>query len=338
MKKTPASSAPPETVILTELVAAEPAFVSGSALAKKLGISRVAIWQYMEKLREQGFVFEAVRARGYRITARPTGLNAALVQTYRRDRAGDFSLQLLPEIDSTNDEAARQLATGKAAPFAIIAQRQTKGRGRFGRAWHSEDNGNLYASFAFRPRLEPARMQMFTLWMGANICELVANFCRTSPGLKWPNDLLFDGRKAGGMLTEARMDADQIRDLVFGLGLNINSPAEGWPADLADRAVSLAEHTQHPLDLNKFTAALIGRVLQAYDRFVDGSYAKTFADLWNRYDVLRDRPVAVLTPTQRVTGTALGIDDEGSFVVRTDKNRTERFRAGEVTLEKTPRS
>src|SRR4051812_41871675 len=155
MKKSPSTSAPPETVILTELVAAEPEFVSGSALARKLGISRVAIWQYMEKLREQGFAFEGVRARGYRLTARPSGLNAALVQAYRRDRAGDFPLTLLAEIDSTNDEAPRQLAAGKEAPFAIIAQSQTKGRGRFGRAWHSEANGNLYASFAFRPRLEP---------------------------------------------------------------------------------------------------------------------------------------------------------------------------------------
>jgi BirA family biotin operon repressor/biotin-[acetyl-CoA-carboxylase] ligase len=331
------ASTPPETVILTELIAAEPAFVSGSALAKKLGISRVAIWQYMEKLREQGFSFEAVRARGYRLTARPAGLSAALVQAYRRDRAGDFPLHLLPEIDSTNDEAARLLAAGLPTPFAVIAQRQTKGRGRFGRAWHSESADNLYASFAFRPRLVPARMQMFTLWMGANVCELVSSFCRTTPGLKWPNDLLFDGRKAGGMLTEARVDADEIRDLVFGLGLNVNSPAQGWPADLSDRAVSLAEHTRQPVDLNKLTAALVGRVLQAYDRFIDGSYAKTFADLWNRYDVLRNRPVAVLTPTGRVAGTALGIDDEGSFVMRTDKGRTERFRAGEVTLEKPPR-
>ena len=182
------ASTPPETVILTELIAAEPAFVSGSALAKKLGISRVAIWQYMEKLREQGFSFEAVRARGYRLTARPAGLSAALVQAYRRDRAGDFPLHLLPEIDSTNDEAARLLAASLPTPFAVIAQRQTKGRGRFGRAWHSESADNLYASFAFRPRLEPARMQMFTLWMGANVCELVSSFCRTTPGIKWPND------------------------------------------------------------------------------------------------------------------------------------------------------
>jgi BirA family biotin operon repressor/biotin-[acetyl-CoA-carboxylase] ligase len=177
-------------------------------------------------------------------------------------------------------------------------------------------------------------MQTFTLWMGVNICELVANFCRATPGLKWPNDLLFDGRKAGGMLTEARIDADQIRDLVFGLGLNVNSPAGSWPGELARRAISLAEHIQAPLDLNRFTAALIGRVLLAYDRFIDGDYRDNFADLWHRYDVLRGKPVALLEGTRRHAGTALGIDDEGALLLRDDRGRSHRFRAGEVTLEK----
>jgi BirA family biotin operon repressor/biotin-[acetyl-CoA-carboxylase] ligase len=84
-------------------------------------------------------------------------------------------------------------------------------------------------------------MQTFTLWMGVTICELVAKFVPVQPGIKWPNDIVFDGRKAGGMLTEARVDADQIRDLVFGLGLNVNSPLSDWPAELAKRAVSLSE-------------------------------------------------------------------------------------------------
>src|SRR5690606_41915139 len=115
---------------------------------------------------------------------------------------------------------------------------QTRGRGRLGRAWHSEQNGNRSASFAFRPRVAPGRMAVFTLWMGVNICELIANFTTLKPGIKWPNDILFDGRKAGGMLTEARVDADEIRDLIFGLGLNVNAPAGGWPAELSRRAAS----------------------------------------------------------------------------------------------------
>jgi BirA family biotin operon repressor/biotin-[acetyl-CoA-carboxylase] ligase len=170
--------------------------------------------------------------------------------------------------------------------------------------------------------------------MGVNVCALVASFCRVTPGLKWPNDLLFDERKAGGMLTEARLDADRIHDLVFGLGLNLRPPARGWPAELAARATSLSEHTAVPLDPNKFAAALVGRVLDAYERFLDGSYTRDFADLWHRFDTLKGRAVTLLQGAREIRGVALGIDDEGSLLLRLADGRTDRFRAGEVTFAK----
>jgi BirA family biotin operon repressor/biotin-[acetyl-CoA-carboxylase] ligase len=323
-----------DLVILRELLAREPGFVSGTALAAKLGVSRVAIWQHLEKLREQGFGFEAVKSRGYRLTGRPTELNALLIAAQLKARARDLPLMLLDQVDSTNDEAARQLAAGRPAPFVILARQQTKGRGRLGRSWHSEANGNFYASFAFRPQLSPQRMPTFTLWMGVNVCEVIANFTGLRPGLKWPNDILFDGRKAGGMLTEARIDSDQIRDLIFGLGLNVNAPAGTWTGELARRATSLAVQAGAPLDGNRFAAALIGRVFLAYNRFVEGEHLDTFADAWNRHDVLRGQPVAVLQGAKRIAGTARGIDDAGSLLIRDRQGRTHRFNAGEVTLEK----
>ncbi|MEO6873661.1 MAG: biotin--[acetyl-CoA-carboxylase] ligase [Opitutaceae bacterium] len=332
----PAPSPSTELVILRELLAREPGFMSGAGLAAKLGLSRVAVWQHMAKLRTQGFAFEVARARGYRISQRPTALHLPFILAHLKGRARDPSITLLDEVDSTNDEAARQLAAGRPAPFVILARKQTRGRGRLGRVWHSEANGNLYSSFAFRPPLAPAGMPTFTLWMGVNVCELIANFCRVSPGIKWPNDILFDGRKAGGMLTEARIDADQIRDLVFGLGLNLNRPTEGWPPDLARRATSLSEQVAAPLDANRFTAALIGRVLLAYTQFIEGDHRKTFADSWNRHDVLRGRPVTVLQGNRKFAGMAAGVDDAGSLLVRASGGgRPLRFQAGEVTLEKT---
>lgn len=327
-------SATAEIAIVRALLAAGDGFVSGTALARTLGVSRVAVWQHMEKLREQGFAFEAARARGYRLTARPATLNAVLLRAQLAPGVRDFPVEVLAEVDSTNDEASRRLAAGAQAPFAIIARRQTRGRGRFGRSWHSEANGNLYVSFAFRPLLPPGRMQTFTLWMGANVCELLANFCRATPSLKWPNDVLFAGRKAGGILTEARMDADQIRDLVLGLGLNLLPPTRGWPSELAGRATSLSEHMQAPMDPNRFAAALVGRINNAYERFVRGTYLKTFAELWNRHDLLRGREIVVVQGNERARGVAAGIDDEGSLILRTDAGPSRRFRAGEVTLEK----
>ncbi len=323
-----------DLVILRELLAREPGFLSGTSLAAKLGTSRVAVWLHMEKLRTQGFTFEAARSRGYRISRRPDQLHLTLIRALLKGRRRDLSISLLDEVDSTNDEAARQLAAGRATPFIILARRQTRGRGRLGRAWHSEPNGNLYASFAFRPRVPPTRMANFTLWMGVNLCELIANFTSLTPGLKWPNDILFDGRKAGGMLTEARVDADQIRDLIFGLGLNVNATAGDWPGDLSRRAVSLAEQSSTSLDLNRLTAALIGRVLLAYEQFADNEHAAAFPDLWQKYDVLRGQPIALLHGSERIAGTAMGIDDDGSLLLRTASGSLQRFRAGDVTIEK----
>ncbi|MCF7759060.1 MAG: biotin--[acetyl-CoA-carboxylase] ligase [Cephaloticoccus sp.] len=323
-----------ELIILRELTAHAPDYVSGQALANKLGLSRVAIWQHMEKLRGQGFEFEALRARGYRLIKQPDGLHATYIEALLKSRKRDFSLTVLDTVDSTNDEAARQLAAGRADPFVVLAREQTQGRGRFGRVWQSDHHTNLYASFAFRPHISPQRMPMFTLWMGVNICELITNFCAVHAGLKWPNDIVFDGLKAGGMLTEARIDADQMRDLVFGLGLNVNQPAGAWSHDLNRRATSLAAQTGKTMDLNHFAAALIGRVFLAYHQFIEGEYASKLADTWNHYDVLRGRKVVVLNGTQRIEGTAAGIDNTGSLLLRDGHGRAQRFSAGEVTLEK----
>jgi len=322
----------PEFVILCELLDRAPEFVSGNALAKKLGMSRVGVWMHMKKLREQGFEFEAVRSHGYRISRQPAGLTPLLIKAHLRPRHRWLDTFCLAEVDSTNDEAERELAAGRAVPFVVLSRRQTLGRGRFGRVWHSEDNGNLYASFAFRPRLDPARMSTFTLWMGASLCELVAGFCSIQPGIKWPNDLYFQGRKFGGMLTEARIDADEIRDLVFGLGLNVNGPLGTLPPELGTRATTLAECAAAPVDLNRLAAAVIDGVLAAYDRFVDGRHTEVFADLWNRYDLLRGKPVVLVHGNRHVRGTAAGIDDEGALLIRNEHGRPERFRAGEVTF------
>jgi BirA family biotin operon repressor/biotin-[acetyl-CoA-carboxylase] ligase len=323
-----------ELVILRELLAREPHWVSGSTLAAKLGVSRVAVWQHMEKLRAAGFRFEAQRARGYRIAARPETLHAGLIDAQLKVRPRGFSLLLLDEVDSTNDEAARQLAAGRPAPFVVLARRQTRGRGRFGRTWFSASPGNLYASFGFRPHLAPDRMPKFTLWMGVNLCELLANLTDKAPGIKWPNDLLYGDRKAGGMLTEARVDADQIRDLVFGVGINVHAPTAGWPAELANRAVSLDEAAGRPVDLNRLAAALVGRVVLAYHRFLDGQHEPVFADLWNRYDMLRGREITLHEGGRRHAGRVSGLDDEGALLLRDNRDRLHRFRAGEVTLAK----
>lgn len=322
----------PEVVILRALLEAGEDFVSGSALAEQLAMSRVAVWQHMEKLRDEGFEFEAIRSRGYRLINRPSALNATLLRATLPHRHGRVGIYVLDTIDSTNDEVMRRLTAGETAPFAVIAREQTRGRGRLGRSWHSEPNGNLYISFGFRPLLPPDRMPTFTLWIGANLCELIASYCRIAPRLKWPNDLLIDGRKAGGILTEARVDADQIRDLVLGLGLNLLPPRDGWHPDLSGRATSLSEATGAAIDVNRLAAALVGRVLTAYETFHQGAHQTSFDKLWARFDALRERPITLLHGDERISGVAEGIEPDGTLILRLPDDRKKRFRAGEVTI------
>ncbi|KXU37128.1 biotin--acetyl-CoA-carboxylase ligase [Cephaloticoccus primus] len=324
----------PELVILSELTQAAPDYVSGEALAAQLGISRVAVWQHMEKLRAQGFEFETKHSRGYRIGAVPLELHAAYIEILLRKRGRDtVPFSVYDTIDSTNDEAARRLARGEPAPFAILAREQTRGRGRFKRDWQSGKHGNLYSSFAFRPELPPQRMPTFTLWMGVNICELIHTLCGLPAQIKWPNDIVFGRRKCGGILTEARIDADQMRDLVFGFGLNVNQVAGTWGRSLRRPATSLRVEAGRPIDVNHLTAALLGRISLAYSQFVADQYAEQLTTLWEKHDALRGQQITVVNGTQNIEGTACGIDENGKLLLRVGDGTQQRFAAGEVTLE-----
>ncbi|KXU35256.1 hypothetical protein AXK12_06035 [Cephaloticoccus capnophilus] len=331
----------PELVILHELLTASPDYLSGQSLARTLGMSRVAVWQHMEKLRAQGFEFEAKHARGYRIAATPLELHPTYIEHLLRSHGRDaLPFSVHDSVDSTNDEATRQLARGAPVPFVILAREQTQGRGRFKRRWQSGKHGNLYSSFVFRPELPPQRMPTFTLWLGVSICELIHTLLGLPARIKWPNDLVFGNRKCGGILTEARIDADQMRDLVFGLGLNVNQAAGTWAdSDLRRPATSLRIEAGRTIDINHLTAALIGRIHLAYTQFIADDYRPQLTELWAKHDALHGQKVVVLNGTQRIEGTASGIDESGNLLLRPSTQVGEaeapllRFAAGEVTLE-----
>jgi len=326
----------PEVLIVRRLLQAGDGFVSGNNLGTELALSRVSVWSHMERLRKQGFGFEAVRSRGYRLESVPDSLNPILVKAHCSLRSMP-RIEFRAEIDSTNSEAERLLANGAPTPLVVLSRSQNHGRGRLGRTWASPDTGNLYASFAFRPKIPPARMQTFTLWMGVNVCETLRNFGRFSPAVKWPNDILHEGRKLGGMLTEARIDADQIRDVVFGLGLNVNILPNQWPEDLVGSATSMAEILGTTIDVNRMAAALLGRIQNAYDRFVANDHGGAFVEMWERYDLLRDNPITIMQGKERFSGFARGIDSQGALRLELKDGSILPFLAGDATLDKPSR-
>ncbi len=160
--------------ILRAFLDARGAAVSGDDLAGELGVSRVAIWARLARLRGEGLTFDASPRKGYRLVATPPSVHPALLEAHLRRLGCRIPCEALEVVDSTNSEAERRLAKGAEAPFAVIARRQTAGRGRLGRSWQSDRGGNLYLSLAFRPFLPLDRLGPFTVWMGLAVCEHLA--------------------------------------------------------------------------------------------------------------------------------------------------------------------
>ena len=324
-----------DSSILLAFLEADGEPVSGDRLAKELGVSRVAIWSRLERLRADGFTFKASTRKGYELKSVPRQLNSALLDAPLRRLKVAPVVELLDTVDSTNSEAERRLAVGQEAPFAVLACSQRAGRGRLGRKWHSARSGNLYLSLAFRPFISPERLKPFTLWMGLALCSHVEKSLGLKLGLKWPNDLQSpDGRKVAGMLTEARLDADSVRELVFGLGLNLTGEPKDFPAEIRSVAGSLEAALGAPLDVNREAAAVIAALFRTWEQFEEGTWSRSFRKLWASYDVLAGKSVRVGLRGDPVAGIVDGIDEEGSLILRTGGGRKAVVSSGEVTLRK----
>jgi BirA family biotin operon repressor/biotin-[acetyl-CoA-carboxylase] ligase len=324
-----------DSSILRAFLEADGEPVSGDRLAKELGVSRVAIWSRLERLRAAGFSFQASTRKGYQLKSVPRELNAALLDAHLRRLKVQSVVDFLDEVDSTNSEAERRLAVGQEAPFGVLARGQRAGRGRLGRKWHSTQAGNLYLSLAFRPFIPPDRLKPFTLWMGLALCAHIQQAHGLKLGLKWPNDLQSaDGRKVAGMLTEARLDADSVRELVFGLGLNLTGTPKDFPAEIRTTAGSLEYALGRSLDVNAAAADVIAALFRAWEQFEEGTWSRSFNKLWLAHDVLAGKSVRVTLRGEPVAGVVDGIDAEGSLILRTGGGRRTMVSSGEVTLRK----
>ncbi len=322
-------------IILRALLESPDAFVSGSLLAEQLGMSRPAIHGKLEKLRDQGFEIEAIRNKGYQITKEPEVLHPDLIRYYTEQTDSPIDVLYFPVIDSTNSEAERQLSFGRKSPFAIASSCQTKGRGRLGRDWHSATADNLYLSVVFEPNIPPQALQHFTLWAGIHICRALQSYVPKAPlKIKWPNDLHCDGRKFAGMLTEAKMDADSLRSIIFGIGLNLNSNPSKYPEAIHKTATSLYAVGGEELPLNQIAATVIAAIQAAYDSCILGDGSENIVDAWTPLSSLNGQTVTAIMNGKEITGIASGIDESGALLLAAKDGSLQKVRAGDVTLKK----
>lgn len=304
-------------------------YVSGADLSRQLGVSRSAVWKCIEDLRADGYQIEAVPHYGYRLAAVPDKLVATEVQNGLGTRKFGCDVRYFDEMPSTMDEAFALGMSGAPEGTVVIAEAQTKGRGRMGRVWSSPKAKGLYFSILLRPQLSPSEAAKLTLITAVALSEAVESFANVAPSIKWPNDLLLSGRKMGGILTELRAEVDRVDFAVIGIGLNVNSTHK----ELPPVATSLKAEQGSTFDRVK----LMQEVLRALERRYTGLKKNGFRpalEEWCRRSATIGRRVSFDDRGGKREGTALGLADDGGLLVRLDSGETVKRIAGDVVLEK----
>lgn len=267
----------------------------------------------------------------------PEKIDTETLLQRQRELGSKLPVFCVESTGSTNSDVAVMLTQGSVRrDFAVVANAQSAGRGRIpGRRWESLP-GNIFLSCGFfPPNIPPSRLANFTLWMGASVAKKLREKFELPVVVKWPNDIWCRGKKMAGMLTEAHTDAGRIRGIVFGIGLNVNLDAETLPKNEELRATSLrAELGGEKLDINLVCAELLLAIENAYADFIAGTHGEKLAAIWRGLDCLDGQRVIAVYGTEKITGTACGIDDGGNLLIRTDTGTIHAFSAGDITLEK----
>lgn len=308
-------------------------FHSGARLAEQLGVSRTAVWKQVQRLGDEfGLAVDAVRGRGYRLP-RPLEL---LDREAIRAGIGPSSidrldaLQVVPSTASTNAAALADLPGRSGMARVWLAEYQQAGRGRRGRQWVSTFGENLYLSLAWRFELPLAELAGLSLAAGVVVCETLTALGVSGHTLKWPNDILVDDRKLGGILVEAAGETGGPAVAVIGIGLNLRLSAAAAAA-IGQPWASL-EQLGTPVSRNALAGTLIDRLIAACRGFHEGRLDR-FLPAWQRYDGLPGRPVRILLGDRQVDGIYRGVTDDGAAVIETAQGCSE-FHAGEVSLRK----
>ncbi|WP_277058502.1 biotin--[acetyl-CoA-carboxylase] ligase [Trichlorobacter lovleyi] len=306
--------------------------VSGEQLSRELGVSRTAIWKQISALRVAGYRIEAVPSQGYCLLAEPDLLDQQAI------RAGLASGCLLgrrlvccSETASTNSDAFRLAEEGAEEGTVVLADRQLAGKGRLGRRWESPAGVNLYCSVVLRPELPPYEAPQLTFLSAVAVARAIHTSTGLQPVIKWPNDLLLNGRKVAGLLNEMNAETDRVGFVILGIGVNLNMREDQFPPDLRSPATSLLLETGSAVVRQAFAVNLLRELEREYLRFKQNGFGPVRED-WTRYCNAFGREVRVEMGPHTLQGPFAGIDHDGALLMTLPDGRIERILSGDVTV------
>ena len=302
--------------------------ISGAKMAREIGVTRSTVWRWVEKLRSLGVKVKGHPRSGYQVERLPDVL---VPQILRSDLHGTMfgkRIHHFFKTDSTNTVAVRLGQDDEPHGALVIAEEQTAGRGRAGRSWLSEKTSGIYVSVLLRPTLSPMHAPLLTLMAGLAVRDAVAEQTGLAPDIRWPNDLLLNGKKFCGILTEMHAEPDRVRFVVIGIGLNVNHTR--LPAEIEKLATSLHLETGRPHSRLELLIRLLRLLDRYYNQFVREGAAPILARFAQVSSYAQGKRVRVTSATETFTGTTAGLEPSGLLRVARDDGRVEPVIAGDV--------
>ena len=305
-------------------------YFSGEEMSRQLGVSRTAVWKHIQQLKLDGYIIESSSRLGHRLVQESDQLLPASICSRLNTKKLGSEIHYFSETGSTNNEAKIKAIKNCPEGTLVIAEAQSGGRGRLSRGWFAPFAKGIYFSLVLRPPFRPHDAPKCTLMAAVAVNRALRTMTGISCGIKWPNDILCQGRKLVGILTEMSAEMDAINYVVLGIGINVNMAEADFPAELKPIATSVSIEAGRPISRLDLFLEVLNHIESTYMEVLHSGFGPVLQE-WRQNSVTLGQTVDVLEPDRMFTGRAIDIDTEGALLVQTAQG-VERVIAGDVSI------
>ena len=305
-------------------------YISGQELCNRFGVSRTAVWKAINQLKEAGYEIEAQQNKGYRLMAAPDLMTEAEIKSLMHTEWVAKEVLYFDTIDSTNTKAQELAEKGYPSGTLVVADKQESGKGRRGRSWISPSGTGIFMTLMIKPDINPNNASMLTLVAALAVAKAITSVTGEEALIKWPNDIVVNGKKVCGILTEMNAQFDYINHIVVGIGINVHN--ESFPEEISQMASSLMiEAGGKRFHRAQIIAETMSYFEQYYDIFLKTQDLSALVREYDKLLVNRNKSVRVLDPKEPFDGKAMGITPKGELIVDTWESR-KLVSSGEVSV------